>query len=109
MPVSTLTIMSNIRTLVLHSQIVNLLANRDRDGVFADSGFVTYGIQQNLLTGQNLAIFTKVADCRMTAIPIQSGMPDAPHSLEERIRIGLLDLIPAIQDSLNSQECLFSR
>ena len=52
MPVSTLTIMSNIRTLVLHSQIVNLLANHDWHGVFADSGFVTMGVQQILLTGR---------------------------------------------------------
>ena len=49
MPVSTLTIMSNIRTLVLYSQIVNLFANRAGHGVFADSGRRANAVRQEML------------------------------------------------------------
>ncbi len=58
MPVSTLTIMSNIRTLVLYSQIVNLFANRAGHGVFADSGRRANAVRQEmLLAGQPAQIY----------------------------------------------------
>jgi hypothetical protein len=101
--------MSNLPPLVLNTEIFNPLANRVRHGVFADSGFVTESDQQNLLSTQNLSIFTRAADCRMTAIPIQSGMPDAPDSLEERIGISLLGLILAVSDSFWGRNDCFQR
>jgi len=45
----------------------------------------------------------------MTAIPIQSGMPDAPDSLEERIGISLLGLILAVSDSFWGRNDCFQR
>lgn len=58
MPDSTLTIMSNIRALVLHSQIVNLFANRDGHGVFADCGWRLFAIRQEMhLEGQPAQIY----------------------------------------------------